>query len=109
MTRADLEDSIWETLQDTRDMHVSFRDYARAIVMMLETQGVVRCEVEAEMVELVTDLSDALTDEGPDWSNVGLDNLRRRVANMLPHDRCPEWLAEYRDPPVVNDPANEAV
>ncbi len=48
MTRTDLEDAIFETLQDTCDMDVSFRDYARAIVMMLETKGVVRCEAEAD-------------------------------------------------------------
>ena len=50
MTRADLEDAICETLQDTCDMDVSFRDLARAIVMMLETKGVVRCEADAEGV-----------------------------------------------------------
>ncbi len=48
MTRTDLEDAIFETLQDTCDMDVSFRDYARAVLMMLETKGVVRCEAEAE-------------------------------------------------------------
>jgi hypothetical protein len=47
MTRPDLEDAIWETLQDTCDMDVTTRDYARAIVMMLETRGVVRCEADA--------------------------------------------------------------
>lgn len=51
MTRADLEDAIWETLQDTCDMDVTTRDYARAIVMMLETKGVVRCEADAEMLD----------------------------------------------------------
>jgi len=52
--------------------------------------------------KLVADLSDALTDEGSDWSNDGLDNLRRRVANALPPTECPDWLADYRDPPVVS-------
>ena len=47
MTRADLEDAICETLQDTYDMDVTTRDLARAIVMMLETRGVVRCEADA--------------------------------------------------------------
>jgi hypothetical protein len=50
MTRPDLEDAIYETLMDTCDMDIGFRDYARAIVMMLETKGVVRCEADAEMV-----------------------------------------------------------
>lgn len=51
--------------------------------------------------KLIADLSGGLTDEGPDWSNDGLDNLRRRVANALPPDRCPDWLARYRDPALV--------
>lgn len=51
--------------------------------------------------KLVTDLSDALTDEGPDWSQDGLDNLRKRVANVLPPAECPAWLLPFRDPPVV--------
>ena len=51
--------------------------------------------------KLVADLSDALTDEGPDWSFDGLHNLRCRVANMLPADIRPTWLEEYRDPPLV--------
>lgn len=50
---------------------------------------------------LVVALSDALTDEGPDWSSEGLDNLRRRVANAIPRDECPDWLREYRDPSAV--------
>ena len=45
---------------------------------------------------LVRDLSDALTDEGPGWSRTGLDNLRRRVALVLPDNECPEWLLKYR-------------
>ncbi len=48
MTRADLEDAIYETLVDTCDMGITFRDYARAIAMMLETRGVVRCEAETK-------------------------------------------------------------
>ncbi len=48
MTRADLEDAIYETMADTCDMDITFRDYARAIAMMLETKGVVRCEADAE-------------------------------------------------------------
>jgi hypothetical protein len=51
--------------------------------------------------QLIAALSDALTDEGPDWSNNGLDSLRRRVANALPPDACPDWLEPYRDPPIV--------
>lgn len=51
--------------------------------------------------KLIADLSGALTDEGPDWSTDGLHALRRRVANALPKDQCPDWLHEYRDPPIV--------
>lgn len=55
----------------------------------------------AGLQKLVADLSDALTDEGADWSNDGLDKLRSRVANALPPGVCPDWLDEYRDPPMV--------
>ena len=51
--------------------------------------------------KLIADLSDALTDEGPDWSNEGLHSLRCRVANALPPAECPDWLEEYRDSPIV--------
>jgi hypothetical protein len=50
--------------------------------------------------KLVADLSDALTDKGPDWSQDGLDNLRKRVANVLPPAECPAWLLPYRDSAV---------
>ena len=61
-------------------------------------------EIDADMKvistlkALVRDLSDALTDEGPDWSQAGLDNLRCRVAAALPGTQCPDWLHEYRCP-----------
>jgi hypothetical protein len=50
---------------------------------------------------LIADLSDDLRDEGCDWSADGLEAMRRRCANALPKDKCPDWLEEYRDPPVV--------
>lgn len=50
---------------------------------------------------LVRDLSTFLTDEGWDPTNDGLHSLRRRVANALPKGECPEWLDEFRDPPIV--------
>lgn len=50
---------------------------------------------------LVADLSDALTDEGDNWTHDGVDALRRRVANAVPPDQLPDWLAEHRDPAVV--------
>ena len=50
---------------------------------------------------LVTDLSDNLCDEGADYSADGLEAMRRRVANALPPQKCPEWLNRYRDPPVT--------
>lgn len=56
---------------------------------------------------LVVALSYALTDEGPGWSNEGLDNLRRRVANAIPLDECPDWLREYRDKPAARSEAIE--
>jgi hypothetical protein len=48
-----------------------------------------------ELLSLIFDLSDCLTDEGPDYSVEGLDRMRRRVATALA-DRCPEWLDHYR-------------
>lgn len=47
MTRTDLEDAICETLNDVYVYDTTMRDLARAIVMMLETRGVVRCEADA--------------------------------------------------------------
>lgn len=55
----------------------------------------------AILQQLIADLSDDLRDEGCDWSPDGLDALRRRVANALPLDKCPDWLNRFRDPPVV--------
>lgn len=52
----------------------------------------------SELLKLVADLSDHLTDEGADYTPEGLDNMRRRVANALPGERCPDWLRRYRDP-----------
>lgn len=49
---------------------------------------------------LIADLSACLTDEGADWSLEGLQNMRRRVANAVPDPICPDWLREFRDPPV---------
>ncbi len=51
--------------------------------------------------QLIVDLSDGLTEEGPDWSEEGVDNLRRRVANAVPKDMLPDWLHRYRDPSIV--------
>jgi hypothetical protein len=51
--------------------------------------------------KLIADLASGLSDEGPDWSQEGLDNLRRRVANALPPNDCPGCCAPYRDPPMV--------
>lgn len=53
------------------------------------------------LLVLIADLSACLADEGPDFSEDGLLQMRRRVANALPPDQCPEWLAKFRDPPVV--------
>ena len=50
---------------------------------------------------LIGHLSDGLRDEGCDWSVDGLQQMRRRVANALPPDKCPDWLEQYRDPPVM--------
>ena len=51
---------------------------------------------------LIADLSAGLADEGPDWSLDGFLMLRKRVANALPSDKCPDWLVSYRDPPMVS-------
>lgn len=51
--------------------------------------------------KLVHDLSDALTDEGGDWSVDGLHEMRCRVANALSPDICPDWLVKFRDPGVT--------
>lgn len=51
--------------------------------------------------KLIVDLSDGLTEEGPDWSEDGLDSLRRRVANAVPKGDLPDWLHHYRDQPIV--------
>jgi len=50
---------------------------------------------------LIVDLSGFLADESDALTIGGLIEMRRRVANALPPTRCPEWLAEYRDAPVV--------
>jgi hypothetical protein len=49
-------------------------------------------EVE-RLRDLVYRLSDALTDEGPDWSSEGLARLRADAAHALPRV---EWLQPYR-------------
>lgn len=51
---------------------------------------------------LIADLSAVLTDEGLDYSEDGLDRMRRRVANALPPTKCPDWLAPFRDPRIVS-------
>lgn len=51
--------------------------------------------------KLIVDLSDNLTDEGADYSVDGLEEMRRRVANALPTEMCPQWLGRFRDPPMV--------
>jgi len=50
---------------------------------------------------LIADLSGCLTDEGVDYSEEGLVEMRRRAANALPPNKCPEWLEKFRDPPIV--------
>ena len=51
--------------------------------------------------DLVADLSAHLCEEGHDYSEEGVAIMRRRVANALPPAKCPDWLACFRDPPVV--------
>ncbi len=61
-----------------------------------------RAKQSAEILwRLIADLADALSDEGPDWSQEGLENLRKRVANALPPHMCPACCAFYRDPALV--------
>jgi hypothetical protein len=56
---------------------------------------------------LIADLSDDLRDEGNDYSPDGLESMRRRVANALPTDKCPEWLKRYRDPAILAQTTGE--
>jgi len=53
------------------------------------------------LLALIADLADCLTDEGPSFSEDGLHEMRRRVANALPPSQCPEWLAPFKDAPAV--------
>jgi hypothetical protein len=67
-----------------------------------EERGVRRYQRTLEYLwRLIGDLSDDLRDEGSDYSVDGLNAMRRRVANALPPDRLPDWLEQYRDPPMV--------
>lgn len=50
---------------------------------------------------IIADLSAHLSDDGNDYSPEGLEKMRRRVANALPPTNCPDWLSQYRDPPIV--------
>lgn len=59
-----------------------------------EAMDAFRSEVDS-LFDLIYRLSDALTDEGPDWSNDGLDKLRCDVARALPKSKLPEWLERY--------------
>ena len=51
--------------------------------------------------DLILNLSAGLTDEGSPWSDTGLHELRRRVANALPPDKRPDWLHSYADPAMT--------
>jgi hypothetical protein len=50
---------------------------------------------------LISDLTPYLADEGCDFGDDGLADLRQRAANALPVNKCPDWLWRYRDPPIV--------
>jgi hypothetical protein len=67
-----------------------------------ERQRARRQQANLEVLwKLIEDLSVCLTDEGPDFTDQWLPDLRRRTANALPLHRCPDWLRQYRDPPLV--------
>ena len=53
------------------------------------------------LINLIEDLADSLIDGGGYWTPGDLASLRRRTANALTTDRCPDWLVQYLDPPVV--------
>lgn len=53
------------------------------------------------LMVLIADLSVLLTDENDSLSIDGLADLRRRVANALPPDKCPDWLCACRDPSLT--------
>ena len=59
---------------------------AKAIAERVNREVERRREAEA----LVSELASALTDEGPDWSDQGLERLRRRVCVIFPGD-YPYW------------------
>lgn len=50
---------------------------------------------------LIADLSVNLADEEHIYSVDGLNKIRKRTANALPDEMCPDWLKQYRDPPLV--------
>lgn len=63
--------------------------------------GVLERRKRRALEKLVCELAGDLTDEGANYSGDGLHDMRRRVANALPKDECPEWLREYRDADLV--------
>lgn len=56
----------------------------------------------AGLHQLIADLAmEALSEEGPDWTDEGIAKMRKRVANAVPQSMLPDYFADYRDDSVV--------
>lgn len=69
-------------------------DDVRAAIAALSPPAVPIVET---LHRLIADMSDHLCDEGTDYSHDGLERMRKRVANALPLDLCPDWLKRFRN------------
>jgi len=78
------------------------RQFAESPEERNERHRLRRQQANQEIIwKLIEDLSVSLADEGPDFTDQWLSDLRRRTANALPLHRCPDWLKQYRDPSLV--------
>lgn len=66
---------------------------------LLQGSGQCGCEHDALIVprHIFVALMDALTDEGGDWSNDGLQKLRVESAMVFTRELCPDWLIHFRN------------
>jgi hypothetical protein len=55
----------------------------------------------AHLTGLIADLAPVLDHDGI-WTSTQIAELRRKTANALPDEQCPEWLRSFRDPPLVH-------
>lgn len=59
-------------------------------------------ETIAFLQSLIADLSVTLADEPADFTPEYIIDIRHRVANALPRDKCPDWLLKYQYHPMVH-------